>query len=112
MLNRPITRPVREGAKTHIVSVVHKLYTDTIVFCKVGEIVGEQVREKAVAAISTAKTQRETGSLFANFVREFIRRQGRRWRPSTGKGNARLRPPAVHRQDACLGDAIERDTGR
>ena len=56
----------------------------------VDEITAEQAREKAVAAIAAAKTERETGPLFADFVKEFMRRQGRRWKPSTKKSNAHL----------------------
>ena len=36
------------------------------------------------------KTERATGPLFTDYSREFIHRQGRRWKPSTREGNARL----------------------
>ena len=64
----------RKGAKTFIVRVVHKLGRDIIVLGNVHEITAEQAREKAVAAIAAAKTERETGPLFADFVKEFMRR--------------------------------------
>ena len=49
-----------------------------------------EAREKAVAAIEVARTERETGTLFADFAAEFLRRQGRRRKPSTREGNVRL----------------------
>ena len=49
-----------------------------------------EASEKAIAAIADAKTESETGPLFADFADEFIRRQARRWKPSTQKGNRHL----------------------
>ena len=80
----------RKGTKTFIVRVAHKLGRETIVLGKAGEITAAQAREKAVAAIAAAKTERAIGPLFPDFVKEFMRRQGRRWKPSTKQGNARL----------------------
>lgn len=80
----------RKGARTFIVRVADKLGRKTIVLGKVDEITAEQAREKAAAAIADSKTERETGPLFAEFVREFMRRQGRRWKASTRKGNAQM----------------------
>ena len=61
-----------------------------IVLGKVDEITVAEAREKAAAAIAEARAERETGPLFADFARDFMRRQGRRWKPSTRKGNAHL----------------------
>ena len=80
----------RNGAKTFIVRVVHKSGREIIALGTPGQITVEQAREKALAAIEAAKTERETGPLFADFVKEFMRRQARRWKPSTKKGNAHL----------------------
>ena len=80
----------KNGAKTFIVRVARKLRRDTIVLGKADEITVPEAREKAVTAIEDAKVERETGSLFADFVQHFMRRQGRRWKPSTRKGNAHL----------------------
>ncbi len=79
-----------KGAKTFIVRVVNKLGGKTIVLGNAGKITVEQARQKAVAAIAAAKTERQTGPRFADFVKEFMRRQGRRWKPSTRKNNAHL----------------------
>ncbi len=49
-----------------------------------------EAREKALAAIAEARADRETGPLFADFVADFMRRQGQRWKPSTRAGNAHL----------------------
>ena len=49
-----------------------------------------EAREKAIAAIEAARTEPDGGPLFADFAREFTRRQGRRWKPSTRQGNRHL----------------------
>ena len=51
------------------------------------EITAAEAREKALAAIAAAKAERETGPLFADFADEFMRRQARRWKPSTRENN-------------------------
>lgn len=78
------------GARTFIVRVVNRLGGKTVVLGEADKITVEQARDKALAAIAAAKTEREAGSLFADFVKEFMRRQGRRWKPSTKKNNAHL----------------------
>ncbi len=49
-----------------------------------------EAREKALAAITEARADHESGPLFADFAAYFQRRQGRRWKPSTRTGNAHL----------------------
>ena len=51
------------------------------------EMTAAEAREKALAAIAAAKAERETGPLFADFADEFMRRQARRWKPSTRENN-------------------------
>ena len=80
----------RKGAKTFIVRVVRGRRREIVVLGEAGQITAKQAREQAVAAIEAAKTERETGPLFADFVKEFMRRQGRRWKASTKKGNVRM----------------------
>ncbi len=71
------------GTRTFFVRITRKLGT-------ADEITAEQVREKAAAAIVAANAERKTGPLFADFAREFMRRQGRRWKPSTRECNRHL----------------------
>ncbi len=80
----------KNGTRTFIVRVARKLGRDTIVLGKADEITVAEAREKAAAAIAEARVDRETGPLFTDFVTDFMRRQGRRWKPSTRKGNAHL----------------------
>ena len=78
----------KNGTRTFIVRVERKLGRDTIVLGKADEITVAEAREKAAAAIAEAGVECETGPLFADFAQDFMRRQGRRWKPSTRKGNA------------------------
>ncbi len=55
---------------------------------KGGELTAAQAREKALAALDEAKSGR--GPLFADFAGEFMRGQGRRWKPATREGNRHL----------------------
>ncbi len=75
----------KNGTRTFFVRVAHKLGRDNIVLGSADEITAGEAREKAAAAIAAARTERETGPLFADFVTDFMRRQGRRWKPSTGR---------------------------
>ncbi len=49
-----------------------------------------EAREKALAAIEATKAERQAGPLFADFIEDFMRRQGRRWKSSTREGNRHL----------------------
>ena len=80
----------KNGTRTFVVRVARKLGRDTIVLGKADEITVAEAREKAAAAIAEARVERETGPLFADFAQDFMRRQVRRWKPSTRKGNAHL----------------------
>ncbi len=55
-----------------------------------GDMTAAEAREKALAAIAKARDDKEAGPLFTDFAAEFMRRQGRRWKPSTRTGNAHL----------------------
>ncbi len=76
----------RDGTKTFFVRVPRKPGAENVALGMAEELTAAEAREKAVAAIEAARTERETGPLFA----EFMRRQGRRWKPSTREGNVRL----------------------
>ena len=80
----------KRGTKTFIVRTARKHGRDTIVLGKADEITAAEARERAVAAIAEARNEREIGPKFADFATDFMRRQGRRWKPSTRKGNVHL----------------------
>ena len=54
------------------------------------DITAAEARERALATIAVAKAECEAGPQFADFAQEFMRRHGRRWKPSTRKGNRHL----------------------
>ena len=76
--------------RTFIVRVAHKLGVENVVLGTADDMTAAEAREKAVAAIEAARAERETGPLFADFAPEFMRRQERRWKPSTRDGNRHL----------------------
>ncbi len=80
----------KDGAKTFFVRALRPTGVPKTILGTAEELTAAEAREKAVAAIAAAKDERETGPLFADFVEEFMRRQGRRWKPSTREGNAHL----------------------
>ena len=49
-----------------------------------------EAREKAIAVIAAAATEREHGPLFGDFADKFMRRQARRWKPATRDSNRHL----------------------
>ena len=75
------------GAKTFLVRVVHQFGAKNIVLGTADEMTAAEAREKALATIAATKAERQAGPLFADFVQDFMRRQGRRWKPSTREGN-------------------------
>ena len=77
----------KNGTKTFFVRVSRPVGVPMTVLGTADEITAAEAREKALAAIATAKTERETGPLFADFADEFMRRQARRWKPSTRENN-------------------------
>ena len=80
----------RDGTKTFFVRTSRQFGVSGTILGTADEMTAAEAREKAVAAIEAARTERETGPLFADFTAEFLRRQGRRWKPSTREGNIRL----------------------
>ena len=77
----------KNGTKAFFVRVLRPVGTPMTVLGTADEITAAEVREKALAAIAAAKAERETGPLFADFADEFMRRQVRRWEPSTRENN-------------------------
>ena len=77
----------KNGTKTFFVRVLRPVGAPMTVLGTADEMTAAQAREKALAAIAAAKAERETGPLFADFADEFMRRQARRWKPSTRENN-------------------------
>ena len=75
----------RDGKKTFFVL---KPGGDRLTLGKGGEMTAAQARGKALATLDEAKGGR--GPLFADFAGEFMRGQGRRWKPATREGNRTL----------------------
>ena len=80
----------KNGSKTFFVRASRPVGRARTVLGTADEMTAAEAREKAVAVIAAAKAESETGPLFADFVTEFMRRQGRRWKQSTEKGNRHL----------------------
>ena len=80
----------KNGTKTFFVRASRQFGVSRIVRGTAEEMTAVEAREKAVAAIAAVRTERETEPLFADFAQDFMRRQGRRWKPSTREGNRHL----------------------
>ena len=80
----------RNGTRTFFVRALRPVGVPRTILGTADEMTAAEAREKAVAAIAAAKTDPHAGSLFADFVQDFMRRQGRRWKPSTREGNRHL----------------------
>ncbi len=78
------------GTKTFFVRTSRQFGAPRAILGTTDDMTAAEAREKAIAAIAEAKADRETGPLFADFAADFMRRQGRRWKPSTRKANAHL----------------------
>ena len=80
----------KNGRKTFFVRAVRPVGRSRTVLGSADEMTAAEARDKAVAVISAAKAESETGPQFADFVTEFMRRQGRRWKFSTRNRNRHL----------------------
>ena len=80
----------KNGRKTFFVRAARPVGRTRTILGSADEMTAAEASEKAVAAIAAAKAECETGSQSADFVTEFMRRQGRRWKPSTRNGNRHL----------------------
>ena len=80
----------KDGTKTFFVRAPRPVGVPKSILGTADEMTAAEAREKAVAAIAAVKAERETGPLFADFVQDFMRRQGRRWKPSTRESNRHL----------------------
>ncbi len=80
----------KNGTKTFFVRAPRPVGAPKTILGTADDMTAAEAREKAVAALAAAKAEREIGPLFADFADGFMRRQARRWKPSTRKGNAHL----------------------
>ena len=76
----------KDGAKSYFVRLAGK----PIILGTPDDLTAAEARAKALAALAEAKGAPEAGPLFADFAEEFMRRQGRRWKPSTREGNRQM----------------------
>ena len=83
-------RVPKNGKRTFIVRILRQSEPHTLILGTTDEVTAAEARKKALAAIETAGSERNAGPLFADFVGDYMHRQGRRWKPSTRKGNAQL----------------------
>ena len=80
----------KNGRRTFFVRAARPVGRAKTILGSADEMTAAEAREKAVAVIAAAKAESETGPLFADFVTEFMRRQGRRWKFSTRNSNRHL----------------------
>ena len=80
----------KNGRKTFFVRAERPVGGHRTTLGTADELTAAEAREKAVAAIAAAKAEFEAGPQFADFAQEFMHRHGRRWKPSTRKGNRHL----------------------
>ena len=79
-----------DGTKTFFLRTVRRSGTEHVILGKAGKIAAAEARRQAVAALQAAKTDRVNGPLFRDHAEQFMRRQARRWKPSTRENNRHL----------------------
>ena len=78
------------GERTFFVRTVRRTGSRDVVLGEAGKLTATEARRKAVAELDAAKTDRIDGPRFRDYADEFMRRQARRWKPSTQEGNRHL----------------------
>ena len=78
------------GTKTFFVRTVRRTGSKNIILGTTGKITAAEARRQAVATLEAAKTDRVNGPLFRDHAEHFMRRQARRWKPSTQENNRHL----------------------
>ena len=76
-----------DDTRTFFVRVPRKPGAVNVPLGTAEELTAAEARRMALAEIEAAKAERETGPLFHDFAEEFMRRQGRRWKPATRESN-------------------------
>ena len=72
-----------DGTRTFFVRVVRKIGAQNVALGTCHDLTAAEAREKAMAELEAAKTDREAGPLMRDFAEEFMRRKGRRWKSVT-----------------------------
>ncbi len=80
----------KNGARSFFVRVVRRLGAENVVLGTTDTLTAAQAREQALAAVAAAKAEHASGPRFAEFDKEFERRQARRWKPATRAANRHL----------------------
>ena len=75
------------GKKTFFVRTVRRTSSRDIVLGEAGTMSAVEARRGALAELDKARTDRINGPLFRDYAEEFMRRQARRWKPSTQESN-------------------------
>ena len=75
------------GKKSFFVRTVRRTGSRDIVLGEAGAMSAAEARRRAVAELGKARTDRINGPLFQDYAEEFMRRQARRWKPSTQERN-------------------------
>ena len=79
-----------DGTKTFFVRTVRRTGPENVIIGKAGRITAAEARRRAAAELEAAKTDRVNGPLFRDHAEQFMRRQARRWKPSTQESNRHL----------------------
>ena len=80
-------RIAADDTRTFFVRVARKLGTANVTLGTAAEFTAAEARTRALAEIEAAKAECQTGPLMRDFAEEFMRRQGRRWKPATRESN-------------------------
>ena len=75
------------GKTSFFVRTVRRTGSRNVILGEAGTMAAAEARRKAVAELDAAKTDRINGPLFRDYAEEFMRRQARRWKPSTQESN-------------------------
>ena len=78
------------GTRTFFVRTVRRSGTENVLLGVVDNITAAEARRKALSALEAAKSDRINGPLFSGHAEQFMRRQARRWKPSTRENNRHL----------------------
>lgn len=73
--------------KTYFVRTVRRTGSRNVILGEAGKVSAAEARRKAVAELDAARSDRVNGPVFRDYAEEFMRRQARRWKPSTQESN-------------------------